>query len=38
MCTFDIKLSVYHISCVISVCPFVALSNATFAEKLHCFV
>ena len=31
----DIKLSVYHLSCFISVCPFVALSKATFAETLH---
>ena len=31
----DIELSVYHISCFISVCPFVALSKATFAENSH---
>ena len=31
----DIELSVYHISCFISVCPFVALSKATFAEDSH---
>ena len=31
----DIELSVYHISCFISVCPFVALLKATCAEHLH---
>ena len=31
----DIELSVYHISCFISVCPLVALSKAKFAENLH---
>ena len=31
----DIELSVYHISCFISVCPFVGLSKATFADNLH---
>ena len=30
-----IKLSAYHILCFISDCPFVALSKAKFAEKLH---
>ena len=30
----DTELSVYHISCFISFCPFVALSKATFAENL----
>ena len=34
----DMKLSVYHISCFISVCPFVAVSKAKFAKNLHCFV
>ena len=32
----DIELSVYHISCFISVCPVVALSKAKFAENSHC--
>ena len=31
----DIELSVFHISCFISVRPFVDLSKATFAEKSH---
>ena len=31
----DIEISVYHISCFISVCPFDALSKARFAENLH---
>ena len=31
----DIKISLYHISCFISVCPFVALSEAECAENLH---
>ena len=31
----DIKLSVYHISCFISVCPSVALSKAKFAENVY---
>ena len=30
-----IKLNVYHISCFISVCPFVALSKAKFAENFY---
>ena len=30
-----LSLSVYHISCSISVCPFVALSTAKFAENVH---
>ena len=31
----DIQLSVYFFSCFISVCPFVALLKATYAEKSH---
>ena len=31
----DIKISVYHVSCFISVCPFGALSKAKFAENVH---
>ena len=31
----DIELSVYHIWCFISVCPFVALSKAKFAANVH---
>ena len=31
----DIKISVYHMSCFIYVCPFVALSKAKFAENVH---
>ena len=31
----DTKLSVYHISCFISVCPFVALSKAKFAKNVQ---
>ena len=31
----DIKLSLDHISCFTSVCPFGALSKATFAENVH---
>ena len=31
----DIQLSVYSISCFISVCPFVALLKATYAENSH---
>ena len=39
----DIELGVYHISCFICVCPFVALSKAKFAESesekfAQCFV
>ena len=33
----DIELNVEHISCFISVCPFGALSTATFAENVHIF-
>ena len=29
------KISVYHILCFISVCPFVALSKAKFAQNVH---
>ena len=29
------QISVYHVSCFISVCPFIALSKARFAENLH---
>ena len=31
----DIELSVFPISCFMSVCPFVDLSKATFAENSH---
>ena len=32
---YDIELSVYHILRFKSVCPFVALSKAEFAENVH---
>ena len=35
ICKSDIKLSISHISCFISVCPFVASSNTKFAKHLH---
>ena len=34
----DFELNFHRYCVFLSVCPFVSLQKATYAEKLHCFV